>query len=189
MISNFTTNIVCCKSKSKLVIQSWHHWMTIVNNKHEMEAFLFYAYWQYPIVSHVSWGGDLLNPRMQTPLDAEPPWMQTYLLDADPSPWMHTTPWGRPPGGRPPLEADPPGFRPPGHVTCDACWEATPSSPWTEWQTLVKILPCPELRKLRAVNILRFYEWPWKKKRRIWSEAHLLPVSVFTHTKSSGRFY
>ena len=35
---------------------------------------------------------------MQTPLDVDPP------LDADPL-WMQT---------------------PPGHVTCDACWEATP---------------------------------------------------------------
>ena len=34
------------------------------------------------------------------------------------------------------------GCRPPGHVTCDACWEANPP-PWTEWQMLVKILPCP----------------------------------------------
>ena len=37
------------------------------------------------------------------PLDADPstPWMQTPV-DADPSPWI----------------------QPPGHVTCDACWEA-----------------------------------------------------------------
>ena len=28
------------------------------------------------------------------------------------------------------LDADPPKADPPGHVTCDACWEATPL--WTE---------------------------------------------------------
>ena len=40
------------------------------------------------------------------------------------------------------LDADPP---PPdaGHVTCAACWEATP---WTEWHTGVKTLPCLKLR-------------------------------------------
>ena len=64
---------------------------------------------------------------------------------------MRTVPWltvscslpppppprvGRPGGSaRPfPLNADPPdadfpGGRPPGHVTCDACWEATPPTP------------------------------------------------------------
>ena len=134
MISNFTTNIVCCKSKSKLVIQSWHHWMTIVNNKHEIGAFLFYTYWPYPIATHVSGGGSAQSPNADPlPLDAEPPWMQTYLLDADPSPWMHTTPWGRPPGCRPPswmqadpLEADPPGGRPP--LEADPLWIQTPWS-------------------------------------------------------------
>ena len=54
--------------------------------------------WLYSVVSHVSPGG-LPNPLLDAdpPLDAEPPWMQT------------------------PLEAEPPG-----HVTCDACWEANP---------------------------------------------------------------
>ena len=36
-------------------------------------------------------GGSAPSPNADPlPLDAEPPWMQTYLLDADPSPWMHT---------------------------------------------------------------------------------------------------
>ena len=43
---------------------------------------------------------------------------------------------------QPLLDADPPG-----HVTCDACWEAT-SPP--DRQTPVKTLPSPKLR-LRAV--------------------------------------
>ena len=47
-----------------------------------------------------------------------------------------------------PLYADSPGWRPPGHVTCDACWEANPSP--IDRQTIVKTLPCPKLG-LRAV--------------------------------------
>ena len=43
-----------------------------------------------------------------------PPLMQTPL-DAHPS-WMHT-----------PFDVDPTGCTHPGHVTCDACWEATPT--------------------------------------------------------------
>ena len=35
-------------------------------------------------------------------------------------------------------------------TTCNACWDTNPL--WTEWQTGVKILPCPKLH-LRAVNI------------------------------------
>ena len=51
----------------------------------------------------------------------------------------------------------------PGHVTCDACWEANPSRPHllTEWQTLVKILPCPTLRflgsKKTIVSAVRYF--------------------------------
>ena len=47
-------------------------------------------------------------------------------------------------------------------TTCDACWDSTPL--WTEWQTRVKILPCPKLR-LRAVTSLglcavqKFRKW------------------------------
>ena len=54
-------------------------------------------------------------PLMQTPMDADPPsWMQTHPLDAD----IH------------------PDSDLPVCVTCDACWEATPSpSPWTEGMT------------------------------------------------------
>ena len=56
----------------------------------------------------------------------------------------------RPPGCRPP------GCRSPGHVTCDACWEANPL--WTEWRTLVKILPCSKLC-LRQVMIFNPCQW------------------------------
>ena len=69
-----------------------------------------------------------------SPLDADPSplWRQTPLdadpLDTDPSPRMQTPhPRGRPST----LDADPPGGRPPGHVTCDACLEATPPHPPT----------------------------------------------------------
>ena len=50
-------------------------------------------------------GGGLLNPPIHSPL----PYgcRHPYPLDADPLP----------------LDAD---FPPPGHVTCDACWEANP---------------------------------------------------------------
>ena len=46
-----------------------------------------------------------------------------------------------------PLEADhprgrPPGGRPSDHVTCGACWEATPM----DGQTPEKTLPYPKLR-------------------------------------------
>ena len=63
-------------------------------------------------ISHSAQGG--LPTPVTNPLDAHPP-------------------GGRdPPGGRHPMEADTPwrqtlpGGRPPGHVTCDACWEANP---------------------------------------------------------------
>ena len=81
------------------------------------------------------------------PLDAEPPsprgrpsrlqtpWMQTPLPEADPPacrpPGCRTPPppEADPPAGRP-LDADPPGGRPPpGHVACDACWEANSPPP------------------------------------------------------------
>ena len=71
-------------------------------------------------------------PRMQTPSDADP-------RDVDPlgcrPPWMQT-----------PLDTDPP----PG---CRLSWIQTPSPAWTEWQTLVKKLPCPK-RRLWAVKKL-----------------------------------
>ena len=70
---------------------------------------------------------------MQNASPCRPPYRQTSCrqtpyLDADP-----------------PLDAYPPGYRPPGHVTCDACWEANPSPLWTEWHTGVKTLPCRRL--------------------------------------------
>ena len=43
----------------------------------------------------------------------------------------------------------PPDSDSPGHVTCDACWEANPHP--VDRQTPVKTLPCPKLR-LRAVK-------------------------------------
>ena len=48
----------------------------------------------------------------QSPLDADPlyPWMQTPL-DADPTLGFRPLSWMQ---------------TPLGHVTCDACWEATP---------------------------------------------------------------
>ena len=52
----------------------------------------------YPVVSHVSLG------------------VCPTTLDADP---LHANPLAADP-----LHADPPIYRPPGHVTCDACWEA-----------------------------------------------------------------
>ena len=63
--------------------------------------------------------GGLPNPQRQIP------WMQTPLDEdpLNPDPMMWTL-----------LEADPLWRQtPPGHVTCDACWEA--KSPWTELLT------------------------------------------------------
>ena len=40
---------------------------------------------------------------------------------------------------------------PPGHVTCDACWEANPHP---RGQTPVKTLPCPKLH-LRVVKMAK----------------------------------
>ena len=45
-------------------------------------------------------------------------------LDADPPPPGCTPPRYRPPGWKPLCRQKPPVGRPPGHVTCDACWEA-----------------------------------------------------------------
>ena len=91
---------------------------------------------------------------MQTPLDADlppdadPPWRQTPQMQ---TPQRQTT-WRQTPYMQNPLEADPPG-----HVTCDACWEANPPSPlWTEWQMLVKILPCPKT-SFAGCNNLTFH--------------------------------
>ena len=74
-------------------------------------------------VSHsIPGGGGLPKPHWrQTPLDTDP-------MDAD-------LPGGGPPGMQSTLEADRQPSRqtpstwmqtPPGHVTCDACWEANP---------------------------------------------------------------
>ena len=63
--------------------------------------------------------------------------LETQTLGAYPSPW----------GG----SSQPPWMQtPPAHVTCDACWQATHHCEQNDWQTPVKILPCPKLR-LRAV--------------------------------------
>ena len=53
--------------------------------------------------------------------------------------------------GTPPRIRHPPGTRPPG-----AGPPGTRHPPWTEWQTGVKILPCPKLR-LRAVIRIYYY--------------------------------
>ena len=108
------------------------------------------AYWPYPVVLAI--GRGLPNPSLDAepldagpPLDADPPVCRPSdadPLDADP-PRCRTPPRCR---LRPPIDADPPGcipatpgcrplcmHTPPpgcrfpsGHVTCDACWEATP---------------------------------------------------------------
>ena len=52
-----------------------------------------------------------------------------------------------PPRRQTPLEADPS----PGHVTCDACWEANPP---VDRQTPVKTLPCPKPRLRAVINKL-----------------------------------
>ena len=41
----------------------------------------------------------------------------------------------------------PPGCRPPGHVTCDACWEANPCPPWmlVMWPVMHAGKPPPPL--------------------------------------------
>ena len=64
-------------------------------------------------------------PWLQTPST----WMQTLLhLDANPSPWVQNPPPGHVTcdacweANSPPLDVC--------HVTCDACWEANPPSLW-----------------------------------------------------------
>ena len=81
------------------------------------------ACWLYPIVSHVSrGGGSAPHP------DSDPLWMQPPL-DANP---QRQTPL--------PTDATPPPrCRPPGHVTCDACWEANRPPPSGQTNTCENI--------------------------------------------------
>ena len=108
-----------------------------------------------------------------SPLDADPSplWRQTPLdadpLDTDPSLRMQTPhPRGRPST----LDADPPWRQTPWSrdLWCMLGNHPPPHPPWTEWQMLVKILPCPQLR-LRVVrrNLLDFlYDfWLWSSLR------------------------
>ena len=74
--------------------------------------------WPYPVVSHVSWGGSLPNSPPPHPMQTN--WMQNPP-DADPLPEAD-----------PPLEADLPG-----HVACDACWEATPRGQTNTCQNII----------------------------------------------------
>ena len=60
---------------------------------------------------------------MQTPLDAEPP--QCRPPGCRPSLWMQT-PLDADPLDADPLNANPTGCRSPGHVICNAYWEANP---------------------------------------------------------------
>ena len=57
-----------------------------------------------------------------------------------------------PPGCKPTLDADPPGGIPPKQTAFPLEADLLPL--WTEWNTWVKILPCPKLR-LWAVKILK----------------------------------
>ena len=94
-------------------------------------------------VHHNSFTGHQMSVPVPNPLDADPTWMQSPRY----RPFFRC----RPPGCKAPWIQTPPACRPPSHVTCDACWEATPRGQ-KEWHTLVKILPCSKLH-LRVVKI------------------------------------
>ena len=91
----------------------------------------------------------------------------------------HIAPGAEPPKEQTPQEQTPRSRTPQetcckacSDTTCNSCWDSTPSPLWTEWQTGVKILPCPKLR-LRAVII----------------GLHLFPHFGLAHPTPYGKFW
>ena len=93
-------------------------------------------------ISHSIQGGLPTPHSMQTSSEADPPKCRSpSLLDADapgcrPPPLVGRPPLNaEPPRGRPPSPTPTPEAEPPGHLTCDACWEANPHPLWTGGMT------------------------------------------------------